>query len=130
MVALIKKTVGSIEQRAPARVKKYSAGLRTKIEQLAGKGFDPARIATEIALMADRLDIAEECTRLRAHTETLLANFNQDGPVGKRLGFILQEMNREANTIGSKANDETISHWSVDLKENIEKIREQVLNFE
>ncbi len=71
---------------------------------------------TEIAIFADRLDISEECTRLRAHLAKFSEDFELDEPVGKRMGFLLQEMNREANTIGSKANDTEISHQSVKLK--------------
>jgi uncharacterized protein (TIGR00255 family) len=80
--------------------------------------------------MADRLDISEECTRLAAHLEKFNSDLESDEPVGKRLNFLLQEMNREANTIGSKANDTEISHISVALKEIIEKIREQIQNIE
>ncbi len=130
IVKVLLKTVRSIEQRAPVRLKNHRVELKKKIEQLAGKALDPSRMAIEVAIMADKQDIAEELTRLRAHIEKLDANFESDEPVGKRMGFILQEMNREANTIASKANDTKISHWSVRLKENVEKIREQILNIE
>lgn len=126
----IEKTLRRIEKRAPVRMREYTESLRERIAKLCSVEPDPARIAMEIAVMSDRLDIAEECTRLRAH----LAKWNEDvlseEPTGKRLGFLLQEMNREANTIGSKANDTEISHLSVQLKEDIEKIREQILNIE
>jgi uncharacterized protein (TIGR00255 family) len=84
----------------------------------------------EIAVMADKMDISEEITRLRAHIEAFVKDFDKGEPVGKRMNFLLQEMNREANTIGSKANDTAISHLSIALKENIEKIREQIQNIE
>lgn len=130
MVKVLSKTLDQIERRAPIRLKSYTEDLRKKIEQLAGRIIEPSRLAVEIALMADKQDIAEECTRFRAHIERMNADFNSNEPVGKRLGFILQEMNREANTIGAKATDTKISHWSVVLKENVEKIREQILNIE
>ena len=126
----IERTLGKIEKRAPVRLKKYKAELQKKIEQITGKTIDPARLVIEISLMGDKLDITEECTRLRAHIKKMNSDLNGSGPIGKRLGFLLQEMNREANTISSKANDTKISFWAVDLKENIEKIREQILNIE
>ncbi len=130
VVKLLIKAVNSIEQRAPVRLKKYTVELKKRVEQLADKAMDPSRLAIEVAVLADKLDIAEECTRLRAHIESVQANLESGDPVGKRIGFILQEMNREANTIASKANDTKISHWAVVLKENVEKIREQMLNIE
>ena len=126
----ITKALQQIEKRAPERVKEYSASLSARIEKLIATQPDPQRIATEVALMAERLDITEEITRLRAHIEKFSADFDSDEPVGKRMGFLLQEMNREANTIGSKANDTDIAHRAVVLKENIEKIREQIQNIE
>jgi uncharacterized protein (TIGR00255 family) len=126
----IEKNLRLIEKRAPVRMQEYSENLRERIAKLAAVEIEPDRIAAEIAVLADRLDISEECTRLHAH----LAKFGEDlraqGPAGKRLSFLLQEMNREANTIGSKANDTEIAHRSVSLKEDIEKIREQIQNIE
>jgi len=127
----ISKTLRLIEKRAPLRVREYGAALSARVEKmLDGNLPDPQRIAAEVALMAERLDITEEILRLKAHIEKFSADFDADEPVGKRMGFLLQEMNREANTIGSKANDTEIAHWSVSLKENIEKIREQIQNIE
>jgi len=130
IVRVMVKALDQIEKRAPARIISYSAELKKKIKALINKDMDSSRFDTEVAIMAEKQDIAEECTRLRAHLEKMEAEFTGDEPAGKRLGFILQEMNREANTIGSKANDIKISHWSIVLKENIEKIREQSLNIE
>ena len=130
LVKSLSENLKKVERRAPTRLKKYTTDTKKKIRNLVGRNMDPSRLAIEIALMADKQDIAEECTRLHAHIEKLKTNFNCSEPAGKRLGFILQEMNREANTIASKANDIKISHLSVSLKENIEKIREQVLNIE
>jgi uncharacterized protein (TIGR00255 family) len=126
----IDKTLKLIEKRAPVRMREYADALRDRIKKLCSVEPDPSRIALEIAVLADRLDIAEECTRLRAHIAKFIQDIAADEPTGKRLGFLLQEMNREANTIGSKANDTEIAHHSVQLKEDIEKIREQIQNIE
>lgn len=126
----IERTLEQVEKRAPERVSEYAKSLGERVQKLIENPPDPLRMATEIALFADRLDISEECTRLRAHIAKFYQDIKLDEPVGKRLGFLLQEMNREANTIGSKANDTEISHLSVKLKELIEKIREQIQNIE
>lgn len=126
----IERTLKQVESRAPERVTEYAKSLGERVQKLIENPPDPLRMTTEIALFADRLDISEECTRLRAHIAKFYQDIALDEPVGKRLGFLLQEMNREANTIGSKANDTEISHLSVKLKELIEKIREQIQNIE
>jgi uncharacterized protein (TIGR00255 family) len=126
----VEKTLKFIEKRAPARMHEYSEALRERIKKVCSVEPDPSRIALEIAIIADRLDISEECTRLRAHIAKFTEDVAAEEPAGKRLGFLLQEMNREANTIGSKANDTEIAHLSVQLKEDIEKIREQIQNIE
>jgi uncharacterized protein (TIGR00255 family) len=126
----IAATLGRVEARAHLRVEEYAVALRERVKKLIEDPPDPQRMTTEIALCADRLDISEECLRLRAHIAKFKEDFRADGPVGKRMGFLLQEMNREANTIGSKANDTEISHLSVALKEKVEKIREQIQNIE
>jgi uncharacterized protein (TIGR00255 family) len=129
-LAGIEKTLKFIEDRAPVRMKEYAQSLKERIAALSAVETDPSRIAVEIAVLADKLDIAEECTRLRAHLAKFNEDLRADEPAGKRLSFLLQEMNREANTIGSKANDTEIAHRSVSLKEDIEKIREQIQNIE
>ncbi|MGA2506386.1 MAG: YicC/YloC family endoribonuclease [Chitinispirillaceae bacterium] len=129
-LAGIEKNLRLIEKRAPVRMQAYAETLRERIAKLSSVEVDPARIAVEVAVLADKLDISEECTRLRAHLAKFDEDLQADEPAGKRLGFLLQEMNREANTIGSKANDTEIAHWSVSLKEDIEKIREQIQNIE
>ncbi len=126
----IAATLDRVEARAHLRVEEYAVALRERVKKLIEDPPDPQRMTTEIALCADRLDISEECLRLRAHIAKFKEDFCADGPVGKRMGFLLQEMNREANTIGSKANDTEISHLSVALKEKVEKIREQIQNIE
>jgi uncharacterized protein (TIGR00255 family) len=125
----LSSTLGKVQQRAPVRLKNYSEELRRKIASL-DTGIDEQRLATEVALMADKLDITEECTRLSAHIQKYGEDLESSAPVGKRLGFLLQEMNREANTIGSKSNDTQIAHMVVTLKEGIEQIREQIQNIE
>ena len=101
-------------------------------EALNGLDVDPGRLAQEIAILADRLDVSEEVDRFRAHVvafdETLKRSVNE--PVGKRLGFLLQEMLREANTAGSKARDTAMLHDVVSIKEELERIAEQVENIE
>jgi uncharacterized protein (TIGR00255 family) len=132
-IAVISDMLGQVEQRAPLRVSEYSEALAKRINEVMAKSSykpDAHLLATEIALMAERLDISEECQRLRSHIMAFVKDFQCDEPVGKRMNFIVQEMNREANTIGSKANDAAISHLSVKIKENIEKLREQIQNIE
>lgn len=130
MLDAISRLLKDVEARAPHRVVEYSKDLTARIEKLLANPPDPTRLAAEVAIMADKMDISEECTRLRAHISAFIKDFGSDEPIGKRMNFLLQEMNREANTIGAKANDVKISHLSVSLKENVEKIREQIQNIE
>jgi uncharacterized protein (TIGR00255 family) len=129
----VRKLAASITERAPNVVEIYKKKLKERAERLRGAAeieVDPGRLEQEIALFADRVDICEELTRLESHTshfETLLAS---EGAVGRRLDFLLQEMAREANTIGSKSQDATIAHFVVELKAEIERMREQVQNVE
>lgn len=122
-----------VEQRAPERLREERDRLRTRIEELIGDHrVDEERLAREIAYLAEKWDINEELVRFRSHValfrETLAEGAGD--AVGKRLSFVVQEMHREANTIGSKANDAEISHASVALKEEVERLREQVENVE
>ena len=132
-VDAVEGRLGKIEQRAPIRLKEQHERVkRTVGELIGGAGADPQRIAQEIAILADKLDVAEELDRFRSHLsafrETVRSNTSE--PVGKRLGFILQEMVREANTVGSKANDAPILDDVIAIKEELERIREQVENLE
>ena len=105
--------------------------MRQRVRDVFGEnGYDAQRLAEEIAYMAERSDITEECVRLKIHAEHSLDALNQDGPVGRRMNFLMQEMNREANTIGSKAQSAAISTFVVNIKEELEKIREQIQNVE
>jgi uncharacterized protein (TIGR00255 family) len=123
--------VGEIEERSPLTVKEYRDRLYQKLsEVLESKSIDEQRILTEAAIFADKVAVDEETVRLRSHFDQLCAFFESDQPVGRKLDFIVQEMNREANTIGSKVTDSVLAHKVVDIKGEIEKIREQVQNIE
>lgn len=114
--------------RAPAVVEEYRQRLSERLLRLDVEPVEPQRLAQEVALMADKCAIDEELSRLDSHITQLRQYFDMDGETGKKMDFLIQEMNREANTIGSKANDAQIAHWVVDLKSEIEKLREQVQN--
>ena len=123
--------VSEIELRSPERVKEYEARLKEKIQELLGSAeYDEQRIITEVAIFGDKVAVDEETVRLRSHFDQLKVLMNGDGEVGRKLDFIIQEMNREANTIGSMANDSDLAHKVVDIKAEIEKIREQIQNLE
>ena len=123
--------VGEIEARSPVTVQEYRDRLYQKLsEVLESKSIDEQRILTEAAIFADKVAVDEETVRLRSHFEQMKTFFNSDQPIGRKLDFIVQEMNREANTIGSKVTDSALAHKVVDIKGEIEKIREQVQNIE
>lgn len=120
-----------IERRAPEIVSSNTVRVRKKIESLVGNGaFDEVRFAMEVALYADRIDITEECVRFRSHNSLFLRELGQEKTSGRKLSFLLQEMNREANTIGSKIMDAGITGIVVLIKEELEKMREQTENME
>ena len=123
--------VDAIEQRAPQIVEAYEARLRARLAELLDAAqIDEARLVQEAALFADRVNFTEETVRLRSHFAQFRAVLRAGEAVGRKLDFIVQEMNREANTIASKANDATVTNSVVDMKSEIEKIREQVQNIE
>lgn len=123
--------VESIEQRSPQVVVQYRERLQNRLSELLKEvPIDEGRMATEIALFADKCAIDEEITRLKSHIQQLNDILTEGDVVGRKLDFLMQEMNREANTIGSKANDYEITKKVVTLKTEIEKIREQVQNIE
>ena len=122
-----------VEERAPARLEAERNRLQRSVAELAADvTLDAERLAREIALIADRWDISEEIVRLHSHLDHFRAMLDQAAsePVGKRLSFLVQEMHRETNTIGSKANDAEIEHRVVAIKNEIERLREQVENVE
>jgi uncharacterized protein (TIGR00255 family) len=130
-IDLVEAAVARIAQRAPERIIAQRDRLREAVRLLAdGVALDPQRVAQEVAVLADRLDVSEELDRFTAHIAAFRAALNGEGEVGKRLGFLSQELLREANTTGSKANDAAIMHDVVLIKEELERIREQVDNLE
>ncbi|MDY4963087.1 MAG: DUF1732 domain-containing protein, partial [Ruminococcus callidus] len=101
------------------------------LEELLGdRGFDPQRLLTEAAIFSEKVAVDEETVRLRSHIDQFRALMEEDEPIGRKLDFLIQEMNREVNTIGSKAQELTITQTVVNLKSEIEKIREQIQNIE
>lgn len=120
-----------VEARAPQRTIEYREKLEKRMQELlSDTTIDAQRILTEAAVFADRTAIDEETVRLRSHLSQLEQMLCDDKPIGRKLDFLVQEMNRESNTIGSKANDVTLSKLVVELKSEIEKIREQIQNIE
>ncbi len=123
--------VGEIEERSPVTVQEYRDRLYAKLsEVLQSTNIDEQRILTEAAVFADKIAVDEETVRLRSHFDQMKVFLDSDQPIGRKLDFIVQEMNREANTIGSKVNDSKLAHKVVEIKGEIEKIREQVQNIE
>lgn len=129
--ARLAELLESVATRVPVVVSDYAVKLRERIAQiLEGAAPDDSRLAQEVAIMADRGDVTEELVRFRSHLTQLDSFLVEVEPVGRKLDFLLQEMNREVNTIGSKANDAQIAILVVELKAELEKIREQVQNIE
>lgn len=120
-----------IEKRSPETVKEYNDKLVERVHDLIGDvSLDEGRVIQEVAIYADKVAVAEETVRLRSHLDQLKAFINADEPVGRKMDFLVQEINRETNTIGSKANDVDIARKVVDIKAEVEKIREQIQNLE
>ncbi len=126
----VEQLVRKIARRGQQRIPEQQHRLRERVRQLLESEPDPQRLAMELVLLADRLDITEECVRLRSHVTLARQLLRAREPAGRKLNFLLQEMQREANTIGAKAADAQISQWVVLLKEELERIREQVQNVE
>lgn len=123
--------VKEVDERSPQTVKEYSDKLYEKIKEvLDGKEIDEARILTEVAIYADKVAVNEETVRLGSHFEEFDTIINSGSPAGRKLDFLIQEINREVNTIGSKASDIEIAKTVVTLKGEIEKLREQIQNIE
>lgn len=132
-IGVVESAVGRLASRAPERMVEHRDKLRASIAELAaGVAVDEQRLAQEVAILADRLDVGEELDRFHSHLTAFreaLAGNGSDG-VGKKMGFLLQELLREANTTGSKANDSTMTRDVIAIKEELERIREQVENLE
>lgn len=125
------RIVGEIEERSPQTVLEYKSKLTERINELLSTAtVDEQRIATEAAIFADKIAVDEETVRLRSHFDQMYSIMSNGGAIGRKLDFIVQEMNREANTIGSKVTDAQLAHKVVDIKAELEKIREQIQNIE
>jgi uncharacterized protein (TIGR00255 family) len=126
------ETLDEVEKLSKERIPEERKNLQERIAQLLEDKFviDQNRMEMEIAFIVDKLDVTEECVRYRIHNKFFLEALNKNEAAGRKLNFLVQEMNREANTIGSKSNDATIAHKVIGLKEELEKIREQLQNIE
>ena len=130
-MAGVKTIVEEIKRREPEATLQYEQRLRQRIvEALESAEPDPQRLLTEVAIFSEKTAIDEELVRLDSHMQSFAKTLNTGGAVGKKLDFIMQEMNREINTIGSKANHLDISKMVIDVKSEFEKIREQIQNIE
>ena len=130
---LIAEKLNKIEERSPMVVEEYQAKLTDRLNNLLADHnitVEPERLLQEVAIFADRASITEEIVRLKSHIKQFKNIINSDQPVGRKLDFLVQEFNREANTIASKANDYTLAQIVVEIKAEIEKIREQIQNIE
>ena len=127
----IESLVSVVEQESPKTLADYRARLESKMAEVLGSaGVDENRILAEAAIFADRIAVDEETVRLRSHMSQLKTMISGNSPTGRKIDFLIQEFNREANTIGSKCQNSHIAHVVVDLKSEIEKIREQIQNIE
>ena len=125
------KLISFISERSPQILEEYRNRLEEKVKELLGDAtVDESRLLTEVTLFADKVCVDEEVVRLKSHIETTKNTLLEGGSIGRKLDFIAQEMNREANTILSKANDLEISNCAIELKTEIEKVREQIQNIE
>lgn len=134
MLARMKKIAGiidKVESISTNKIPEEREKLRQRVAQLFDSDeIDEHRIQMELVLIADKLDISEECVRMRSHIKFFFETFKEQEPIGRKINFLMQEMNREVNTIGSKSNDTEIAHLVVAVKEDLERIREQVQNLE
>ena len=130
-LAAVEQRLVRAEERAPLRPKEAQERMLARLKPLLGDiPVDPVRVAQEVAFLAERLDCTEECVRMRAHLDQFRRLFVDAEPAGRKLNFLLQEMNREVNTLGSKGNDAVIAEVVIELKDEIEKLREQVQKVE
>ncbi|PFO05942.1 YicC family protein [Bacillus sp. AFS076308] len=130
ITAQIETNVTELQKFAPLVVQAFKERLTKRMQEFVNGQLDETRILTEVAVFADKADINEEITRLRSHIQQFLQTLNEYEPIGRKLDFLVQEMNREANTIGSKANDSNIAKKVVEIKSLLEKLKEQVQNIE
>lgn len=126
----IEITVQELKEYAPSVIQTYQERLTKRMQEFLNGQVDETRILTEVAIFADKADINEEITRLTSHIQQFIKTLEDVEPIGRKLDFLVQEMNREANTIGSKANDSLIAKKVVDIKSLLEKLKEQIQNIE
>ncbi len=129
-LSLLNTEVTELKNYAPLVVSAYKERLKKRVQEFVQGQIDESRILTEVAVFADKADINEELTRLNSHIQQFIQTLAEKEPIGRKLDFLVQEMNREANTIGSKANDSNIAQKVVEIKSLLEKIKEQVQNIE
>ncbi len=128
---VMEQVISAIEKHARVKPREVFDKLRERVKELvAGEAMDPTRVEMEVALLAERADVTEECIRFKSHITLFRELLEQEGSEGRKLNFLLQEMHREANTIGAKASDAQVAHWVVEIKEEVEKLREQIQNIE
>ena len=123
-------TVDQVKEYAPLVLEQYKQRLQTRMTEFTSGIIDETRMLNEVAVFTDKADINEEITRLKSHLSQVFATIESDTAIGRKLDFLVQEMNREVNTIGSKANDAKIASQVVEMKSLLEKIKEQVQNIE
>lgn len=130
-IGILEDYLTRVEELSKQQVPAERARLRERIKELLeSETVDEGRLETELAILADRLDVTEECVRFRSHNKFFLEALDAPESAGRKLNFLIQEMNREANTIGSKSGDTAIAHLVVHMKEELEKVREQLQNIE
>jgi uncharacterized protein (TIGR00255 family) len=127
---LLEDSINEVKQYAPLVVMQYKERLAKRLTDFLSGALDEQRFITEVAIFADKADINEELTRLHSHIRQFEETLTESEPIGRKLDFLLQEMNREVNTIGSKANDSKIAKEVVEMKSLLEKVKEQVQNIE
>jgi len=129
-LSLLEAYVEKVQSQIPKMLEDYKLRLKERIEKLSSQNLDEWRLSQEIAYYVDRTDVAEELQRLSSHLQHFSDVLKEEEPVGRKLDFLLQEMNREINTLGSKAQNSLVSQWVVCCKHELEKMREQVQNVE
>jgi uncharacterized protein (TIGR00255 family) len=129
-ISLVDIHIDELQKYAPQVVSAYKERLQKRMQEFVNGQIDETRILTEVAIFSDKVDINEEITRLKSHIQQFLKTIEEPEPVGRKLDFLIQEMNRETNTIGSKANDSNIAKKVVEIKSLLEKLKEQVQNIE
>ncbi len=127
----IEKATTEVEKRSPQIVEEYRARIEERMRDILGSAtYDETRLLTEVAIFSDKVNVNEETVRLKSHISQFNAMLDEGGSVGRKIDFLIQEMNREINTIGSKSNDLDIARIVIDVKAEIEKLREQIQNVE